>query len=305
MKKADIYVTGSNSKMLSSEIITEFRGRGDEIRVYPLTYKEFLESKKSDSNDSLWNEYCLYGGLPQLINIKTDEEKNTYLTNIFRLVYIRDIIDRYNINLNKEVLDVLIDIISSNIGSLTNPLKISNTFKSEYKTSISYSTIKKYLDILVDSFILNEAKRYDLKGKKYINSISKYYFSDIGIRNAKLNFRQIDMQHIIENIIYNELLYRGYNIDIGVIESFSKENNKTIRKTFEIDFIANKGSEKIYIQFANNILSDEKMLQETRGFNKIRDSFKKILLINDSIPKHQNNDGYIIMNVREFLLGEW
>lgn len=306
MDKADVYVTGSNSKMLSSEIITEFRGRGDQIKVYPLTFKEFKQINESISNNEILNEYLLYGGLPWCSILKDEDRKNEYLKGVFDLIYIKDIIDKNRIKNKKEILDILIDILSSSVGSLTNPLKISNTLKSEYKISVSSQTIKQYIDYLIDSFILYEVKRYDVKGRKYINSPYKYYFSDLGLRNARLNFRQIDQQHIIENIIYNELIYQGYNVDVGVVESFTKnKNNKTERINTEIDFVANKGAERIYIQFALNILGTEKLEQEIRGFKNINDSFKKILIVGENTYSTLNDDGILVINIIDFLLDKW
>ena len=303
IRNADVYVTGSNSRFLSSDVITEFRGRGDEIRVHPLSFKEYV-SAFNGTVDEAWEEYYTYGGLPLILTRNDDEEKSEYLISLFQKVYLTDIVDRHSIN-NSEELNELVDILSSAIGSLTNPLKLSKTFKSMKNKDISDKTINCYLDYLTDAFLLSKAVRYDIKGKKYINSPSKYYFEDIGLRNARLNFRQMEENHIMENIIYNELRIRGYRVDIGVIEKFEKNaDEKTVRKLLEIDFIATKGSEKYYIQSAFTLDTPEKQEQEERPLNTIGDSFKKIVIVRDSIKLRRNEQGIVTMGIKQFLLDE-
>ena len=303
IRNADVYVTGSNSRFLSSDVITEFRGRGDEIRVHPLSFKEYV-SAFNGTVDEAWEEYYTYGGLPLILTRNDDEEKSEYLISLFQKVYLTDIVDRHSIN-NSEELNELVDILSSAVGSLTNPLKLSKTFKSMKNKDISDKTINCYLDYLTNAFLLSKAVRYDIKGKKYINSPSKYYFEDIGLRNARLNFRQMEENHIMENIIYNELRIRGYRVDVGVIEKFEKNaDEKTVRKLLEIDFIATKGSEKYYIQSAFALDTLEKQEQEERPLNTIGDSFKKIVIVRDSIKLRRNEQGIVTMGIKQFLLDE-
>ena len=272
-KNLDVYVTGSNSKFLSSDIITEFRGRGDEIRVYPLTFREYLPACNKDIDEAL-KEYITYGGMPYILSRKTDEEKSKYLNNLFNNTYINDIVERNNIQKN-EILESLINILASSVGSLNNPLKLENTFKSKGFKNVTAKTINTYIDYLIDAFMINKALRYDIKGKKYINTPSKYYFTDIGLRNARLNFRQQEDNHLMENIIYNELLVRGFNVDVGVVEYMTKDkNNKKMRKQLEVDFVCNKGSNRYYIQSAYAIPTKEKMEQEEQSLIKIDDFFK-------------------------------
>ena len=303
IRNADVYVTGSNSRFLSSDVITEFRGRGDEIRVHPLSFREYVSAYQG-TVDEAWEEYYTYGGLPLILTRNDDEEKSEYLISLFQKVYLTDIIDRHGIN-NSEELNELVDILSSAIGSLTNPLKLSNTFKSMKNKEISDKTINCYLDYLTDAFLLSKAVRYDIKGKKYINSPSKYYFEDIGLRNARLNFRQMEENHIMENIIYNELRIRGYRVDVGVIEKFERNaDGKIVRKLLEVDFIAAKGSEKYYIQSAFALDTPEKQEQEERPLNTIGDSFKKIVIVRDSIKLRRNEQGIVTMGIKQFLLDE-
>ena len=303
IRNADVYVTGSNSRFLSSDVITEFRGRGDEIRVHPLSFREYV-SAYHGTVDEAWEEYYTYGGLPLILTRNDDEEKSEYLISLFQKVYLTDIIDRHGIN-NSEELNELVDILSSAIGSLTNPLKLSNTFKSMKNKDISDKTINCYLDYLTDAFLVSKAVRYDIKGKKYINSPSKYYFEDIGLRNARLNFRQMEENHIMENIIYNELRIRGYRVDIGVIEKFERNaDGKIVRKLLEVDFIATKGSEKYYIQSAFALDTPEKREQEERPLNTIGDSFKKIVIVRDNIKLRRNEQGIVTMGIKQFLLDE-
>ena len=297
-RNLDIYVTGSNSKFLSSDIITEFRGRGDEIRIFPLSFSEFVNAFDGDKNDA-WKEYITYGGMPLILNQKTDEKKSNYLNSLFDLTYKKDIIERNNID-KEDILDSLINILSSSVGSLTNPQKIYNTFISNGITDLSKNTIISYINYLLDAFLIEKSERYDVKGKKYIQTPQKYYFSDIGLRNARLNFRQHEENHLMENIIYNELLIRGYNVDVGVVEV--REGD--YRKQLEVDFVCNLGSKRYYIQSALNIDEPEKKFQETRPLNSIKDNFKKIIVVKDDIKLWRNDDGIVIMGIQEFLLNK-
>ena len=299
----DIYVTGSNSKFLSSDVITEFRGRGDEIHVYPLSFREFI-SVYEGTKEEAWDQYFTYGGMPLVLSYNTPQEKSTYLQSLFDNVYVSDIIERHKVR-NKEELDELLDILSSSIGSLTNPLKLSRTYKSEKNKIISDKTINNYIRYFEDSFLINKAKRYNIKGKKYINSPYKFYFEDIGLRNARLNFRQTEENHIMENIIYNELKIRGYNVDVGVTQVFSTDiNGKTVLKNYEVDFIATQGSKKYYIQSAFNMNSNEKEKQEKNSLINIDDSFKKIIVVKDNIMPRRDEYGITTIGIYDFLLDE-
>lgn len=297
-KNIDVYVTGSNSRFLSSDIITEFRGRSDEVRIYPLSFAEFVNAFDGDRYEA-WNEYVTYGGMPLILKQRTDEQKSKYLTSLYDLTYKKDIVDRNNID-KPDVLDTLINILASSVGSLTNPQKIYNTFVSNGITDISKNTIISYIDYLLDAFLIEKAERYDVKGKKYIQTPQKYYFADIGLRNAKLNFRQQEENHLMENIIYNELLIRGYNVDVGVVET--REGNN--RKQLEVDFVCNQGNRRYYIQSALNLDTPEKTLQETKSLNNIGDSFKKIIVVKDNIKLWRNDDGILIIGIQEFLLNK-
>ena len=297
-RNLDVYVTGSNSRFLSSDIVTEFRGRGDEIRIYPLSFSEFVSAFDGDKYQA-WNEYVTYGGMPLILRQKTEEQKSKYLTSLFELTYMKDIIDRNNID-KDDVLDSLINILSSSVGSLTNPQKIYNTFISNGITDISKNTIISYVDYLLDSFLIEKVERYDVKGKKYIQTPQKYYFADVGLRNARLNFRQQEENHLMENIIYNELLIRGYNVDVGVVEVREKDT----RKQLEVDFVCNQGSKRYYIQSALNLDTPEKTLQESKSLNNIGDSFKKIIVVKDNIKLWRNDDGILIIGIQEFLLNK-
>ena len=302
-KNLDVYVTGSNSKFLSSDIITEFRGRGDEIRVYPLTFREYLPACNKDIEEAL-KEYITYGGMPYILSRKTDEEKSKYLNNLFNNTYINDIVERNNIQKN-EILESLINILASSVGSLNNPLKLEKTFKSKGFKNVTAKTINTYIDYLIDAFMINKALRYDIKGKKYINTPSKYYFTDIGLRNVRLNFRQQEDNHLMENIIYNELLVRGFNVDVGVVEYTTKDkNNKKIRKQLEVDFVCNKGSNRYYIQSAYSIPTKEKMEQEEQSLIKIDDFFKRIIIVENDIKLWRNEKGIVIMGLKQFLLDD-
>ena len=297
-KNLDVYVTGSNSRFLSSDIITEFRGRGDEIRVFPLSFSEYVNAYDGNKYDA-WKEYITYGGMPLILKQKTDEQKSNYLSNLFELTYKKDIIERNNIN-RDDILDSLINILASSVGSLTNPQKIYNTYISKGIKDLSKNTIISYLDYLLDSFLVEKVERYDVKGKKYIGTPQKYYFADIGLRNARLNFRQHEENHLMENIIYNELLIRGYNVDVGVVEVREKD----AKKKLEVDFVCNLGSKRYYIQSALNIDEPEKLYQETRPFDNIDDSFKKIIVVKDDIKLWRNEKGILIIGIQEFLLNK-
>lgn len=298
-KNLDVYVTGSNSKFLSSDIVTEFRGRGDEIKVYPLSFSEFSSFNNKEKNIS-WKEYITYGGLPLVLLQDTVESKVDYLRTQMNNVYINDVIEKNDIQ-NEEELKKLVEIISSSIGSLTNPLKLSNTFKSfDSKSTITNKTIYNYLSYLEDGFIIEKVERYNVKGKKYIETPQKYYFTDMGIRNSFLNFRQIEENHIMENVIYLELKRRGFSVDVGVVEV----RTNTYNTQLEVDFIANKGSDKFYIQSSLNLDTNEKMEQEIRPLINVNDFFKKIIIVKDDIVKYQNDQGIIIMGIYDFLLDE-
>ncbi|WP_413854426.1 ATP-binding protein [Candidatus Ruminimicrobium bovinum] len=298
IRNTDIYVTGSNSKFLSSDVITEFRGRGDEIRIYPLSFSE-MSSVYKDINLA-WEDYYTYGGLPSVVLEKKQEKKINYLKYQANNVYLNDVIERNNLK-HQEVLTTLTKIISSNIGSLTNPKKLANTFKSK-NILASDKTIALYLGYLENAFLIEKSKRYDIKGKKYINTPLKYYFTDIGIRNCLLNFSQQEETHLMENIIYNELLIRGFNVDIGVVEYNTKKDNKNIKKQLEIDFVCIKGNNKYYIQSAFAIPDEEKMKQETTPLLKVNDAFKKIVIVKNSIKMWKNEYGVLIMDIQDFLL---
>lgn len=300
IKNVDVYVTGSNAKFLSSDIITEFRGRGDQIYLTPLTFKEFFDYCKMDFDDA-WNEYSTYGGMPYLLMCKTSTQKIQYLDNLFKETYIKDIVNRNAIR-NTDVLEDVLNIVSSSVGSLTNPNKLSNAFKSLKNLVVAPNTIKEYLDYCVDSFLIQKAYRYDVKGKKYIDTPLKYYFTDIGLRNIRLGFRQQEESHIMENIIYNELIIRGYQVDVGVVEISEKnENNNYVRKQLEVDFVCNLGYERIYIQSALNIDDITKKEQEERSLIKIDDSFRKIIVVKDNIRKWKDENGVLIIGLKEFL----
>lgn len=303
IRNADVYVTGSNSKFLSSDVITEFRGRGDEIRIHPLSFREYRSACNS-SEDEAWDDYFTYGGLPLILSRQTAEEKAEYLTSLFEKVYLNDIIDRHRVR-NREELDELVDILASAVGSLTSPLKLTNTFQSVKKKAISDKTLKKYMDYLTDAFLVSKAVRYDIKGRKYIGSPAKYYFEDVGLRNARLNFRQLEENHIMENILYNELRIRGYRVDVGLVEQFGKNSErKTTKKQLEVDFVATKGSEKYYLQSAFTMATPEKQAQEERPLNAIGDSFKKIIVVRDNIRVRRNDRGIVTVGIRNFLLDE-
>ena len=297
----DVYVTGSNSKFLSSDIVTEFRGRGDEIRIYPLSFAEFYAAFDGDYDDA-WEEYMIYGGLPQVAQFPVERQKAEYLKNIFTNVYIKDVIERNRIQ-NVDELGTLVDILASVIGASTNPTKISNTFKSERGINYSNKTISNHIDYLAEAFLISKANRYDIKGRKYVGANLKCYFSDIGLRNARLNFRQQEPTHIMENIVYNELLIRGYNVDVGIVDVFAKNGEgKRVHKQLEVDFVVNQGSQRYYIQVAYDMASAEKQTQELNSLRNISDSFKKIVIVNGTKKPWRNEEGFVIMGMKYFLL---
>lgn len=294
----DIYVTGSNSKFLSSDIVTEFRGRGDEIRIYPLSFSEFFSAFEGDMNEA-WDQYITYGGLPRILAIKGDSEKSDYLKLLFEKTYISDIVERNNIQ-RTDILDSVINILASSIGSLTNPNKLSNTFESNGIKGISINTLILYIKCLQDAFLIEKAERYDIKGKKYIQTPYKYYFSDIGLRNCRLNFRQQEETHIMENVIFNELLYRGYNVDVGVVEIRAGDNKTQV----EVDFVCNQFNKRYYIQSALSLPTREKTLQEERPLMNIPDNFKKIIVVKEDKKPWITEEGILVIGLKEFLLDQ-
>lgn len=297
----DTYVTGSNSKFLSKDVITEFRGRGDEVHVYPLTFQEFMQVYDGDVYQG-WREYFTYGGLPRTVTLKTENQKSAYLARLFRETYLRDIIERHHIEKTEE-LDELLQVTASTIGALTNPSKILATFQSKTKSTISINTIQKYLEYLEDAFLIQHARRYDIKGRKYIGSPLKYYFEDVGLRNACLGFRQVEETHLMENILYNELRYRSYSVDVGTVKKQErKEDGRLTTRTLEVDFVANSGSRRIYIQSALRMVDDEKREQEKASLLALKDSFQKVILVRDLVPNYQDDDGVLTMNLFDFLL---
>lgn len=301
--KLDVFVTGSNARFLSKDIITEFAGRGDEIHMYPLSFSEFMSVFSGDKYEGL-SQYMLYGGIPLVVLRESIEDKASTLENLFSEIYISDIQRRNKVR-NISELEDLLNILSSSIGSLTNPEKLKNTFKSVKKSKITASTIKKYLTYLEDSFLVEAAKRYDIKGKSYIETPQKYYFSDLGLRNARINFRQFEQTHSMENVIYNELRMRGYRVDVGVVPvSLRDKDGKVVRKQLEVDFVCNLGSARYYIQSAYSLPSEEKITQEKRPFRKIDDSFKKILVTKDIVPTHYDENGILTVNIYDFLLNK-
>lgn len=299
----DVYVTGSNSRFLSKDVITEFRGRGDEIHIFPLTFKEFMQVYEGDMYRG-WADYMLYGGLPLTATMKTEEQKISYLTRLFEETYLKDIIERYHIEKTQELED-LINILASAVGSLTNVPKIESTFRSVLHSNISGNTIRQYIEYLEDAFIIHKANRYNVKGRKYIGTPVKYYFEDVGLRNARLGFRQVEETHLMENIIYNELRSRGYTVDVGLVEKRGKDvNGKSERKQLEIDFIANQGSRRYYIQSAFAMPDEEKKKQEKMSLLQIRDSFKKIIVVKDVVNVTRDENGITTMSVYDFLLND-
>lgn len=302
IQNLDTYVTGSNSKFLSKDIVTEFRGRGDELYLRPLSFSEFRSTCESKSFDDVWKEYITYGGLPYCALLPTREEKADYLKHLFDEVFVRDIVERHKLQ-NDAELEILLNIVSSAVGSLTNPRKLEDTFASSGMGKLSASTIKQYLDHLCDAFLLEQALRYDIKGKKYISTPYKYYFTDMGLRNARLNFRQLEETHLMENAVYNELCMRGYSVDVGVVEiNERQEDGKYVRKQIEIDFVCNRADERVYVQSAFSIPTTEKRLQEERPLRNVGDGFRKVIVTKDNVVRHYDENGVLIMGLQEFLM---
>ena len=301
-KNLDVFVTGSNSKFLSKDVITEFRGRGDEVHVYPLSFREFMGAYNGDIYKG-WADYYTYGGLPYILHLKSEKEKISYLEKLFEETYLVDIIERNGVGKSGEFQDLL-NVLASSISSLTNPLKIKNTFKSQLNSNISDNTVRQYIEYMEEAFLISKAQRYDVKGRKYIGSPVKYYFEDLGLRNAKIGFRQIEENHIMENIIYNELRLRGFNVDVGMVRSRAMRDGKQENKQLEVDFVANQGSKRYYIQSAFQMDSVEKIEQERASFRTIQDSFKKIFIVRDVINVQRDNDGFTTMSIFDFLLND-
>ena len=303
IQNVEVYVTGSNAKFLSKDIITEFRGRGYEIKMYPLSFREYMSAYQGSVQAGL-NEYMLYGGLPQILSCVTEEQKSKFLKTLFDETYIKDIKDRYAIRKDDD-LEELINILASGIGALTNPNKLANTFRSEKKSEITYDTIKNYIDFLCDSFIIEKSTRYYIKGKRYINSQYKYYFMDLGLRNARINFRQYEKSHLMENLIYNEMRVRGFNVDVGTVLAYTKnEEGKSQRTNLEVDFVCNLGSRRYYIQSAYRMESEEKIKQERTSLEKVDDSFKKIIVLGEECPITRDEQGITTIGIYDFLLKE-
>ena len=304
MDNADVYVTGSNSKMLSSDILTQFRDRGDEIRVYPLSFAEFYNEYEGDKRGA-WQDYYTYGGMPLATSLESHEEKSRYLKDLFDRTYIKDVLERHEIKNDTEVLDILLDVLASGIGSLTNPSKLANTFRSERQIGIGSETIEKYIGYFEESFLIEKAVRYDVKGRKYIGTPAKYYYTDLGLRNARLGFRQLEETHIMENILYNDLIRRGMNVDVGVVEYNTKDaNGKKIRKQLEVDFVVNQGGKRFYVQSALSIADPEKKEQEIESLKRIPDSFSKIVVVRDYLKPWQDENGITYVGIEQFLLNE-
>lgn len=304
MKNADVYVTGSNSRMLSSDILTQFRDRGDEIRVYPLSFAEFYREYKGDKRGA-WQDYYTYGGMPFVTSLETHEEKSRYLKDLFDRTYIKDVLERHEIKNDAAVLSILLDILASGIGSLTNPTRLSNTFKSERQIAIGSETIEKYIGYFEEAFLIEKAVRYDIKGRKYIGTPAKYYYTDLGLRNVRLGFRQLEETHIMENVLYNDLIRRGMDVDIGVVEYNTKDSaGKKIRKQLEVDFVVNKGEKRFYIQSALSIADPEKKEQEIASLKRIPDSFSKIVVVRDYLNPWQDENGIVYLGIEQFLLNE-
>ena len=304
MDNADVYVTGSNSKMLSSDILTQFRDRGDEIRVYPLSFAEFYNEYEGDKRGA-WQDYYTYGGMPLATSLESHEEKSRYLKDLFDRTYIKDVLERHEIKNDTEVLDILLDVLASGIGSLTNPSKLANTFKSERQIGIGSETIEKYIGYFEESFLIEKAVRYDVKGRKYIGTPAKYYYTDLGLRNARLGFRQLEETHIMENVLYNDLIRRGMNVDVGVVEYNTKDaDGKKIRKQFEVDFVVNQGGKRFYIQSALSIADPDKKEQEIESLKRIPDSFIKMVVVRDYLKPWQDENGITYVGIEQFLLNE-
>lgn len=304
MDNADVYVTGSNSKMLSSDILTQFRDRGDEIRVYPLSFAEFYNEYEGDKRGA-WQDYYTYGGMPLATSLESHEEKSRYLKDLFDRTYIKDVLERHEIKNDTEVLDILLDVLASGIGSLTNPSKLANTFKSERQIGIGSETIEKYIGYFEESFLIEKAVRYDVKGRKYIGTPAKYYYTDLGLRNARLGFRQLEETHIMENVLYNDLIRRGMNVDVGVVEYNTKDaDGKKIRKQLEVDFVVNQGGKRFYIQSALSIADPDKKEQEIESLKRIPDSFSKMVVVRDYLKPWLDENGITYVGIEQFLLNE-
>lgn len=304
MDNADVYVTGSNSKMLSSDILTQFRDRGDEIRVYPLSFAEFYNKYEGDKRGA-WQDYYTYGGMPLATSLESHEEKSRYLRDLFDRTYIKDVLERHEIKNDTEVLDILLDVLASGIGSLTNPSKLANTFKSERQIGIGSETIEKYIGYFEESFLIEKAVRYDVKGRKYIGTPAKYYYTDLGLRNARLGFRKLEETHIMENVLYNDLIRRGMNVDVGVVEYNTKDaDGKKIRKQLEVDFVVNQGGKRFYIQSALSIADPDKKEQEIESLKRIPDSFSKMVVVRDYLKPWQDENGITYVGIEQFLLNE-
>ena len=304
IRNADVYVTGSNSKMLSSDILTQFRDRGDEIRVFPLSFSEYHEAYQGERQNA-WMDYMTYGGMPFLQTLTTHEEKSKYLKDLFTGMYLKDVVERNSIQNNTDILENLLNIIASSVGSLTNPLKIANTFESEMHLKISSTTIDRYLGYLADAFLISSSARYDVKGRKYIKTPFKYYFTDVGLRNARLGFRQQEETHIMENILYCDFVRRGFDVDVGMVEhNYRKEDGKSARAQLEIDFVVNRGSQRYYIQSALSVADPEKRMQEIRPLMKVPDSFRKIVVTGSRMNHWNDENGILYMGIEEFLLDD-
>ena len=304
MDNADVYVTGSNSKMLSSDILTQFRDRGDEIRVYPLSFAEFYNEYEGDKRGA-WQDYYTYGGMPLATSLESHEEKSRYLKDLFDRTYIKGVLERHEIKNDTEVLDILLDVLASGIGSLTNPSKLANTFKSERQIGIGSETIEKYIGYFEESFLIEKAVRYDVKGRKYIGTPAKYYYTDLGLRNARLGFRQLEETHIMENVLYNDLIRRGMNVDVGVVEYNTKDaDGKKIRKQLEVDFVVNQGGKRFYIQSALSIADPDKKEQEIESLKRIPDSFSKMVVVRDYLKPWLDENGITYVGIEQFLLNE-
>ncbi len=303
IKNADVYITGSNSKMLSSDILTQFRDRGDEVRVFPLSFAEFYDAYEGDKREA-WQDYYTYGGMPVVLSLDTHEKKSRYLRDLFDRTYLKDVLERNKILNNEDVLAILLDVIASGVGSLTNPSKLSNTFKSEKRLAIAPDTIDKYLGYFIDAYLIQKAVRYDVKGRKYINTPSKYYYSDPGLRNARLGFRQIEETHLMENVLYNDLIRRGFDVDVGVVGIATIEAGKKIRKQLEVDFVVNRGNDRYYIQSALTIADPEKKKQEIAPLLRIPDSFKKIVVVRDYLKPYKDDNGILYVGIEHFLRDE-
>ena len=303
IRNADVYITGSNSKMLSSDILTQFRDRGDEIRVFPLSFAEFYDAYEGDKREA-WQDYYTYGGMPVVLSMDTHEKKSRYLRDLFERTYLKDVLERHKVLNNEDVLATLLDVIASGVGALTNPSKLSNTFKSENGIAVAPDTIDKYLGYFMDVYLIQKAVRYDVKGRKYIKSPSKYYYSDPGLRNARLGFRQIEETHLMENVLYNDLIRRGCDVDVGVVEIATMEEGKKIRKQLEVDFVVNRGNDRYYIQSALTIADPEKKKKEIASLLRIPDSFKKIVVVRDYLKPYKDENGIQYVGIEHFLRDE-